>query len=310
MDKGVIGMVRGLLRLRKAVKLFRSDVVHSHMLHANLLTRLLRLTVSMPRLISTVPAKVETRSRLLRFGYRLTNGLADLTTFVSAEAAEAYIEQGLVMRPHVLPVHNGIDVDRFSPQPDARCRVRAGFGIDSDTHLLIAIGRLVEEKVYPNLIRAFAQLGEKESSTILLIVGVGPLFHELEAACISHGVAERVVFAGMRSDIPELLSAADILVLASASEGFGLVVAEAMACEVVVVATDCGGVKEVVGDAGLLVPPKNDAALATCILQALHMPESERRVMGRAARHRIQNHYSMDRVVDRWEQLYRGDQGQ
>ena len=310
MDKGLIGSIRGMSKLRKAIRSFRPAVVHSHMLHANLVTRLLRLATPMPRLICTVHSTLETRSWLLRLGYRVTDGLADLTTFVSAEAADVYLAQGLVAGRKALAVHNGIDVNRFSPQPDARSRVRASLGIDSETRLLIAIGRLVEEKDYPNLIRAFAGVVETEPAVVLVIVGTGHLRHELEAACRTLGVADRVVFAGMRLDIPELLSAADLFVLSSAYEGFGLVVAEAMACELVVVATDSGGVKEVVGDAGLLVPVMDHEALAAGLLRVLCMPELERRAMGTAARNRIVSHYSMDRAVDRWEQLYRAGQSE
>lgn len=309
MEKGLIGMVRGFLGLRKAIRAFKPDVVHSHMLHANLVSRLMRLIAPVPCLICTVHSKYETSNRSLRLGYRLTNRLADITTFVSAEAAEVYLNQGLVTRSKALTVYNGIDLNRFSPQLAARSSVRASFGIDADAPMLIAIGRLVEEKDYPNLIRAFALVAAQEPEVILLIVGTGNLRDESEATCRSYGVAERVVFAGMRSDIPELLSAADVFVLSSACEGFGLVVAEAMACELVAVATDSGGVKEVLGDAGFLVPPGDHEALATSLLTALRMPEAGRLATGKAARHRIEKLYSMSSAVEKWEQLYQRVRG-
>lgn len=305
MSKGPIETLHGLSRLRRAITTFRPDVVHSHMLHANLLARLVRLIVSVPCLICTVHSKVETQSRLFKIIYCLTNRLADITTFVSAEAAEAYIKQGLVTRRKALPVYNGINVSRFVRQDGMASCIRAGFGISADAKLIIAVGRLVEEKDYPNLIRAFSRLAEEEPAAFLLIVGVGHLRAELDAISRSYDVATRVMFAGMRLDIPELLSAADVFVLSSAVEGFGLSVAEAMACEMVVVATDSGGVREVVGEAGFLVPPGDDAALADCLLAALRMPELARRTIGAAARSRIVGLYSMSRAIEKWETLYR-----
>ena len=309
MEKGLLGTVRGFFRLRRSIRAFKPDVVHSHMLHANLLSRLMRVVTSVPCLICTVHSKLETHNKLLKLGYRLTNRLADITSFVSAEAAEVYVQQGLVTRSKALVVYNGIDLNRFSPQPAVRLSMRANFGISADARMLIAIGRLVEHKDYPNLIHAFVRVVAEEPSAILLIVGIGHLRQELEAACRSYGLAAQVVFAGMRSDIPELLSAADIFVLSSAWEGFGLVVAEAMACELVAVATDSGGVREVLGDAGFLVPPGDHEALAVSLLTALRMPEADRQMMGTAARNRVLSLYSMNRAVEKWEQLYQTGNG-
>ena len=128
---------------------------------------------------------------------------------------------------------------------------------------LCVTGRFLELKDYPNLIRAFAQVRTRKPGIKLAIVGDGPLKADLEAVMNSLGVTDDVHLLGVRHDIPELMSACDVFVLSSASEGFGLVVAEAMACERIVVATDCGGVREVVGNAGLLVPLQDPEKLAS-----------------------------------------------
>jgi glycosyltransferase involved in cell wall biosynthesis len=103
------------------------------------------------------------------------------------------------------------------------------------------------------------------------------------------------------------MAASDVFVLASAWEGFGLVVAEAMACGRVVVATDCGGVREVVGDAGFLVPPRNAEALAKAMGRALRLSDDEHERLGVAARERVLARFSLDVMADRYLAVYRDD---
>ncbi len=100
------------------------------------------------------------------------------------------------------------------------------------------------------------------------------------------------------------MRAADVFVLSSAWEGFGLVVAEAMATEKVVVVTDSGGVKEVVGDCGLLVPPQNSEALADALETALNMPPDKAKALGEKARLRIVENFNLESVVARWLEIY------
>ncbi len=116
---------------------------------------------------------------------------------------------------------------------------------------------------------------------------------------------EHVRWLGLRRDMPALLDAADGFVLASAWEGMPLVLGEAMAMEKPVVATDVGGVRELVGDAGTLVPAKDPEALAEAMLATMRQSREERARMGRAARERIVHQFSMDAAADWWEALYR-----
>ena len=129
----------------------------------------------------------------------------------------------------------------------------------------------------------------------------------IEALAIELGVARRVHFLGIRYDIPAVIAASDVFVLSSAWEGFGLVVAEAMACERPVVATDCGGVREVVGDAGFLVPPRDSDALARSIEVALMLSQEAREKLGREARRRVVTKFSLASTAERYLALYQGD---
>jgi len=299
------GVLAALGRFRRLVRAFRPDVINSHLVHANILTRLLRLVAPLPRLVSSAHnTNEEGAGRML--AYRLTDRLADISTNVSEEAVAAFEQQGALRRGRMIAIHNGIDTEAFTFDPAGRERVRAALALDKNIPLLLAVGRLWEPKDYPNLLQAVARLPDGRHAPRLAIVGDGPLRDELEMMSASLGVANRVYFLGVRHDVPALMAACDVFVLSSAWEGFGLVVAEAMACERPVVATDCGGVREVVGDAGFLAPPRDSEALARSMEAALALSHEARVELGRAARHRVVTNFSLAATADRYLALYQG----
>lgn len=297
------GLGSGYLQLRKIIKEFKPDVVHSHLVHANILCRMLRPTTTIPRLISSAHnSNEEGRFRML--AYRLTDQLTDISTNVSYEAVEAFIEQNAVRKERMLTVHNGISICDFIFSDEKRIQIREELGIASNEKLILAVGRLDDSKDYPNLLSAVVDLFSNYDHVKLVIAGDGLLLNSLKEKTKLLGLEKKVTFLGVRTDIPSLMSAADIFVLSSAWEGFGLVVAEAMACNRVVVATDCGGVKEVVGDAGFLVPPKDPLALTNAIERALNLNADESIQLGKEARERVLEHYSLTAATEKWTNLY------
>jgi glycosyltransferase involved in cell wall biosynthesis len=306
MRRSPLGVLAAMVRFRRLVRSFRPDVVNSHMVHPNILTRLLRLVTPMPRLVSSAHSTNEGgRTRML--AYRLTDRLADISTNVSDEAVEAFEQQGALRPGRMVTIHNGIDTAAFTFDPAARERVRSEVSLDETVPLLLAVGRLWEQKDYPNLLRAFVGLEVCPVPPQLAIVGDGPLRGELKALVEPLGMADRVHFLGVRHDVPALMAASDVFVLSSAWEGFGLVVTEAMACGRVVVATDCGGVREVVGDAGFLLPPRNAEALAVAMGRALRLSDDERERLGVAARNRVVERFSLKTTAERYLAVYRDD---
>ena len=297
-------MGKAYFRLTTLLRDFKPDVIHSHMFHANILARLIRLTTKIPRLISTAHSTNE-GGKIRMLAYRLTDGLADISTNVSEEAVDAFIKMKAVKSGRMISVHNGISTQKFKFDEHERLRIRKELNVENK-EVILAVGRLVEAKDYKNLLNSISLLKDIKNDIKVLIVGDGPLKHELKDLTHKLELERYVDFLGIRSDIPALMSATDIFVLSSAWEGFGLVVAEAMACERVVVATDCGGVKEVVGSAGYLVPPGQSDSLCESLVTALNMTTNERMVVGKSARQRIQEHYSLDAAVDKWLKLYSG----
>jgi len=169
------------------------------------------------------------------------------------------------------------------------------------------VGRLAPAKDYPNLLRAFAAVRSQKPETQLWVAGDarGDERKPLDAHAKELGIDEAVRWLGLRRDMAALLDAADAFVLSSAWEGMPLAVGEAMAMQKPVVATDVGGVCELVGDAGVVVPAKDSLALAEAMLATMQESREERAALGSAARERVFRQFSMDATADTWEALYR-----
>ena len=303
MNRRAVSFAVTYLRLRRLARAFAADVVHSHMVHANLFARLLRLSTPLPKLICSAHSTSEGGpARIL--AYRLTDRLSDLNTHVSAAGVDAFVRLKASPAHKIVVMHNGIDIARFTFDANARDETRSKLELPPDCKLLLAVGRLVPAKDYPNLLQAFAAVCRRRNHVQLVIAGEGGERAGLQVLARALSIESRVTFLGLRHDIPELMSSADVFVLSSAWEGFGLVVGEAMACERVVVATDCGGVCEIVGDPKLLVPAHDPHALATALHRALELGAPESRALGEAARRRIERLFSFDRVVQDWLRLY------
>jgi glycosyltransferase involved in cell wall biosynthesis len=296
---------RGMLRLVRLVREWRPDVVHSHMVHANLMARMLRIFAPVPVLVSTIHNIYE-GGRILMAGYRLTNNLADHMTIVSQAAADRFINEGIVPKPMLTVIPNGVDTDRFQNVPNGvRQSLRATLGLAGE-FVWLAVGRFEIAKDYPNMLHAFAAVRQQQPAAVLLLVGGGSLQAETEALAESLGLSGRVRFLGIRPDVPELMTAADAYVMSSAWEGMPIVLLEAAAAGLPVVATLVGGNHEVISDkeTGFLVPPRDSEALGRAMLRLMQTPERERRIMGERGRDYVQRQYRLSRVVDRWEEIY------
>jgi len=303
MTKTPMGFIKAYSQALRLINQFKPDVVHSHMVHANLFARLLRFTGKIKKLICTSHSSNEGGlGRML--AYRLTDSLCDLSTNVSQEAVNISITRRAAPADRIIAMHNGIDTARFTFNSEYRVTLRKQLTLSDNTPLILAVGRLTEAKDYPNLLTAFSLLPSDLRHVQLAIIGTGEEQSTIESLAAQLGLTSRIHFLGLQRNVHEWMNAADVFVLSSAWEGFGLVVAEAMACERVVVATDCGGVKEVVGDCGILVPPKNSAALAQGLDEGLKLSQESAKAKGLLARERIIASYSLRAQAERWLELY------
>ena len=303
LEKNVSGFIKGALKLRKVIKTFDPNVVHAHMVHANLFSRLVRLTCPVKKLINTAHNTNE-GGKIRMLAYRLTHSLADITTNVTSEAVKIFEEKKAVPLGGIIAVSNGIDTNVFKADKESRNNIRKSQGVSAHEKVILSVGRLVEAKDYENLINAFYLFSRQRTDIKLWIIGEGTERQRLVELVERLELSKKIVFLGIRSDVASFYNAADLYVLSSAWEGFGLVVAEAMASEKVVVATDCGGVNEVVGECGYLVPPKNAQALMNAMDKALQLTADEAELLGRSARQRVVENYSIEKIVEIWKGIY------
>jgi len=296
---------RGLVRLMGFLRVFRPQILHSHMFHANLAARVVRLFCPVPVVISTLHSVAEssretTGVKLRDRIYRLTDPLADLVTAVSQAVADRHRFSGAALTAKVRVIPNGVDTSRYRPDSARRESARRELGL-GERFIWLAAGRLLWKKDYASLLRAFARLADG----VLLIAGEGPEGDRLRHQARELGVDAR--FLGMREDLPALMNAADGCVLSSLVEGMPMVLLEAAASGLPAVATDAGGVRECVadGETGFVVPRSDGEALAAAMVRLALLPAGTRARMSHAARARVVERYDLETVVAEWERTYR-----
>jgi glycosyltransferase involved in cell wall biosynthesis len=295
------------------LRAFRPDIVHSHNFHGNMLARMMRLRYGHAKVISTIHNVFE-GGRMRMLAYRFSDGLADRTTAVSSAVAERFLGLRAVRKEKCVVLTNGIEISGFVPDAERRVAMRAQMGV-RDEFVWLCVARNAAAKDIPNLLQAFAKAWKSEPKIALWMAGPDSAAGAVQAiyaiSTMPLSALDGLRRLGTRNDIPALLDAADGFVLGSAWEGMPLAVGEAMAMEKPVVATDVGGVRELVGDVGVLVPARDADALAGAMVEMMRRPASERIAMGRAARERIHANFGMDRKAAEWEALYRSvlDQG-
>ncbi|MGO9317254.1 MAG: glycosyltransferase [Terracidiphilus sp.] len=303
MRRNPVSILAGLWKARHLLSCFQPDLIHSHTYPANMAARLLKIMFPGAAVLSTVHNVYE-GSWLRMLAYRLTDPLSRHTTAVSQAAADRYMRIKAIPESKSSVLANGIDIMKFTPNPERRAGLRAEMGV-SEEFIWLTAGRIAPAKDYPNLLGAFARVRAFVPTACLWIAGEASGAGSAAIQAVADDLGDSVRWLGLRRDMPALLDATDGFVLASAWEGMPLVVCEAMAMEKPVVATDVGGVRELMGDAGVLVPAKSPESLAEAMLEMMQRTESERRKLGLAARERIAAKFSMDAKADEWELLYR-----
>jgi glycosyltransferase involved in cell wall biosynthesis len=276
----------GLIELARILRRERPQILHASSSKAGVLGRLAAAATRVPVRFFTVhgwafSAYSGVPSLLYRVVDRLMEPLTTVTICVSDNELSAGLEAGTCSAERTVVIRNAVDVS-------AAARSRH----DRATPRLIAVGRLKAPKDFLTLIRAFAALPEESFEA--LIVGDGPDRAVLEAEIGRFGLDGRVRLVGERSDVPALLADSDVFVLSSRSEGLPVSVLEAMAAELPVVASDVGGLAELVvdGETGILVPPGDAPALASALGRLIE-DRDRRRTLGAAGRARAEADFDL-----------------
>ncbi len=227
---------------------------------------------------------------------RLLGRFTDLSLAVSRGVRDYLVSQAGLDPAKIRVVANGVDVAAIDAARPGKA-VRRELGLPESSPVIGLVGRLDHwGKGHKELFEAMAPLMERHP-VHALIVGGGRRMDEVKALAASLGLAGEVHFLGPRRDVPDLLNAMDIFVLPSFSEGVSLALLEAMAAGLPVIATAVGGTPEVVTDSenGLLIPPRDAAALAAALERLLADPAWARQ-LGENARVHVREHFSLDRL--------------
>ncbi len=295
-----------IVRLGRLLKEWNPDVLHAHMVHANLLGRVTRVLTRqhIPAMISTAHNVIE-GGRWVDLAYRFTDRFTDLTTNVSQRAVDRYVKVKAAPAHRIRRMQNGIETERFKPDPEVRKRMRDQLNLD-DAFIWLAVGRFEEAKDYPNMVSAFSKIAKAHPEAHLLIVGQGTFEKEIKSLVQRVGLSEVVHFLGRREDIPHLMNASDAYLMSSAWEGLPMVLLEAASSGLPAVATDVGGNGEIVlhEHTGFLVPPKDATALAGAMAQLMELPAHRFDELRYAARTHVQAHFSLEHTIETWEGIY------
>lgn len=281
------------------------DILHTHMFHASWYGRIAGLCARVPVMIATDHGQELWKKPWDVAFERFANRYTALRIAVSQDVAEILRTREGVPEDKLLVIPNGVDVERFQAGRSGRESVRNQLGLPDGAVVVGTVARLVEPKALHILIKAVAQVSKAVPQVRLVIVGDGPLRGDLERCAADEGIGDRVLFAGLRSDIPEVLAAFDIFTLSSISEGLPVSLLEAMAAGKPIVATMVGGIPEVVTDRreGLLVPSGDPKALAGAIRELACDPKLATH-LGRQASEKVAAEYSIGATVRRLEEVY------
>jgi glycosyltransferase involved in cell wall biosynthesis len=295
-----------LLRMCQAIRRDPPHIVHTHLFKSDFHGRIAARLCRVPVVVSTLQNCDDwANNPLLGRIYGFTARFADGLIAVSNEVRDFAISRTHVAPDKLCVIPNSVALQRFAHQEEAGRGARREFGIDPGAPLLGIIARLAPQKDHQTFLEAAARIHSALPEARFLIVGDGPLRETLVRRAGELGVDQAVIFCGVRSDIPAIMAALDLLVLSSRWEGLPVALVEGMAAARPVVATAVGGVPEVVlhGSTGLLVPPADPEALADACIQALTDPDLRAR-LGRAGRARAEAHFSLDAMVRQTSQLY------
>jgi glycosyltransferase involved in cell wall biosynthesis len=303
--------VRAIASLRRRLSRERPQVVQTWMYHANLVGGLAARLAGIRPVVWNIRASrldpaTEKRGTIwvARGSARAARLLCRRIVTNSEEALRVHERMGYPAALFVV-IPNGFDLGVFRPDGAARASLRAELGLPPGAVLIGMVSRFHRGKDHGTFLAAAARLGARRPDVHFVLAGEGVSTDN--DALLQHtrgGLEGRVSLLGRRADTPRLFAALDISTLTSTYESFPNVVGEAMACAVPCVVTDVGDARAIVGDTGVVVPPREPEALVEAWCRLLDLDAGSRRTLGARARERIAEHYSIASVAARYVRLY------
>ena len=312
---GMRGAVPGpvsVLNLARIARRFKPDVIHGWLYHGNLAGQFARLFTRDARVVWSIHNSLDSLRRhkpltaaIIWLGARLSR-TPDKIVYVSKTCALDHETIGYDVTKSLIFFY-GFDTQQFAPSLIARSSVRSELNVPNDAVLIGHVGRYHPLKDHATFMRAAALVLNDYPNTYFLLVGKDIAWENSELSGLAKqlGLCGRIHLLGKRFDIPRLTAAMDIAVSSSYDlEGFPNVIGEAMACGIPCVATDVSDIKEILGSTGSVVQPKNPSALGSALAEMIAIDSEGRSGLGKAARNRVEQKYSLPSATAQYEDLY------
>ncbi len=309
-DINPLADLRAFIALVRTIRRECPRIVHTHTSKAGILGRWAAWLCRVPVIVHTPHGHVfwgyfgPLRTRLFVVLERWTGRITDAIVTLTRQEKEDHLSFRVAPEEKFTVIHSGVDLGMFLGDRSHRAETRASLGIPPGVTVVGTVGRLTGIKGQEVLLRAVGELLSSGERIFLVLLGNGELRGELEALALQLGIAETVRFLGWRSDVASVLACCDIFCLPSRNEGMGRALVEAMAMGLPAVASDIGGIRDIVnsGENGLLVPVGDVEAWADAIARLSRDPEKGR-IMGEAGR-QTASHYSSEEMIRLVDRLY------
>lgn len=302
-----VGVIADVMAMRRLLERFQPDIIHLHGGRDSwAYAKAVALTPRVKR-----PIAIRTKHNVFPVSDHLLNRwqygrLFDSIVCISSAITRQMEEKHYIDNARLVTIPSAIDAGRFELDPAVRTTSRIDLGYGDDDLVIGITGRLRREKAHDVLFRAVPLVVEKCPRARFVCFGSGSLGGELSESLAGSGVTDYVNMAGFRTDVPACLAALDVYTQPSRSEGLGTSVLEAGAAGLAIVATDCGGIPDIVQheQTGLLVPVENHEALAAALVRLLDDTDL-RKSLGAAARQHVKTKFSVEMLVEKTDQHYR-----
>ena len=303
----------GFFRLLRIARSYKPDAIQTWMYHSDLIGGLVGKILKIPVIWnirhSNLDPKCNKKTTIwtTKICAKFSKILPKKIICCSYASKDVHSNLGYDENKMVV-IPNGFDLNVFSPNKQAREKVRKELGINDKIIVIGFAARFDPQKDHKNFFEAAKIVHRVYPNVHFLLCGDGINWknEKLREWIKKSGVEKVTHLLGRQDDMKDIYNAIDILSSSSSyGEGFPNVIGEAMACEVPCVVTDVGDSAIIVKDTGFVVPPKNPEALAKAIIKMIEIGEEKRRELGRKARKRIEEDYSIEKIVNNYEQLYK-----
>jgi len=289
--------ILSIKKVKKIIDQFKPDIIHSHTYYSHMLIRLFTLFFGKEaiHIVSEHGTFIKNKKSLSWFLFRITKSFSNFFINVSKKSLDSYIKNNFFIEENSIVLYNGIDIDKFRKNEIDKKNIYSQYQLDKVEFVLGYVGRFAEEKDVANLLYAVELINFEKVNFKLFLIGDGPCKNELISIVHELGLDDKIIFTGMQENVHKYISAFDILVLPSKTEGLPTVILEAMAMECLIVSTDCGGVREILsGLPSFICETGSSVKLANQINCALTLTMEEKKNYTKIYRERIINKFSID----------------